>query len=304
MSHFIFKDSDFESPGAFLSASANNVRNKASNEPLKTTRSLSDTTQYLTTYDLADIMQGAALYKPEALALETFNETLSTTYVQYAKLAASNDFAYLNPGREGIAPGLAGQAHRAGALPADSRLALQYGATQAFAAIHPSEVDTVAGFSSSSTDFAPPEFVQYGNGKLPVSALTPLEGEASHHRLWAPAAQGFNLMRQAMIDSGFRGDIAFVQSSYRDYDGQVAAKQKYGKQAATPGRSKHGWGIAIDIARRFYKAGSLEYNDAGQSGLEWMNQNAYRFGFVHPLWARPGGSNPEPWHWEYRAHLQ
>ena len=30
-----------------------------------------------------------------------------------------------------------------------------------------------------------------------------------------------------------------------------------------------------------------------------MKANAPAYGFVHPDWAEPGGSRPEPWHWEY-----
>jgi hypothetical protein len=302
MAHFIFRDTDFQSKNAMLKASSENIKNRASNEPLKTTRSLSGTADFLTTYSIADIMQGAALYKPEALAVETLNETLSTTYLGLIRSGESEGQSFLNPGREGIAPGLARTASRVGSggLPQSTTQALSSSVQATFASIHPSDVDSVARVSGDG--FAPQEFLQYGNGHIPVSALTPLEGQGSFHRLWAPAAQGFNLMRQAMLASGFTDPI--VVSSYRDFAGQVAAKEKYGSKAATPGKSKHGWGIAIDFQRKMYKPGFIVKNSEGQTGLEWLNMNAYRFGFVHPTWARPSGSNPEPWHWEYRAHLQ
>jgi len=35
--------------------------------------------------------------------------------------------------------------------------------------------------------------------------------------------------------------------------------------------------------------------------FDWLTANAGRFGWVHPPWAQPGGSKPEPWHWEYGA---
>jgi hypothetical protein len=30
-----------------------------------------------------------------------------------------------------------------------------------------------------------------------------------------------------------------------------------------------------------------------------MLQNAPRFGWIHPDWAKQGGNREEPWHWEY-----
>ena len=36
-----------------------------------------------------------------------------------------------------------------------------------------------------------------------------------------------------------------------------------------------------------------------RAGYQWLKANAWRFGFVHPAWAEPGGSSPEPWHWEH-----
>ncbi|TAL13012.1 MAG: peptidase M15, partial [Frankiales bacterium] len=37
----------------------------------------------------------------------------------------------------------------------------------------------------------------------------------------------------------------------------------------------------------------------GSSTYRWLKANAPRFGWVHPAWAEPGGSLPEPWHWEF-----
>ena len=50
--------------------------------------------------------------------------------------------------------------------------------------------------------------------------------------------------------------------------------------AATPGKSNHGWGLAVD----------LELDDRAQA---WMRENAHNYGFVEDV-AR------EPWHWGYR----
>ncbi len=63
--------------------------------------------------------------------------------------------------------------------------------------------------------------------------------------------------------------------------------------AAVPGTSVHGWGRAVDFEDG---GGKLTFSSAG---YQWLKANAARFGFVHPAWAEPGGSSPEPWHWEH-----
>jgi hypothetical protein len=65
--------------------------------------------------------------------------------------------------------------------------------------------------------------------------------------------------------------------------------------AATPGRSMHGWGLAVDIVvgRSSLTFESREY--------QWLVERAADFGFYHPEWAGPDGETPEPWHWEYQA---
>ena len=77
--------------------------------------------------------------------------------------------------------------------------------------------------------------------------------------------------------------------AYRSYAGQVAAKARSGKMAATPGKSNHGWGLAADLNVPSF--GSVQY--------QWLCQNAPLYGWNHPRWARKNGSLPEYWHWEY-----
>lgn len=61
--------------------------------------------------------------------------------------------------------------------------------------------------------------------------------------------------------------------------------------AAPPGTSNHGWAKAIDFASGINSFTSAEH--------KWMKENASRFGFAHPYWARDGGGREEPWHWEW-----
>jgi D-alanyl-D-alanine carboxypeptidase len=126
----------------------------------------------------------------------------------------------------------------------------------------------------------PTELVQYGNGKIPRSALEQV-GD-TRHRLWAPAAES---LTQMMADAKKDGVTIGITDSYRPYAEQVdLAKRKglysQGGLAAKPGTSEHGWGMAAD----------LDLNGKAQS---WMQQNAARYGFVNNV-------SRESWHWAYK----
>ncbi|WP_061962098.1 M15 family metallopeptidase [Demequina flava] len=77
-----------------------------------------------------------------------------------------------------------------------------------------------------------------------------------------------------------------MTDSYRTYSSQVATRASKGYMAAIPGTSNHGWGMAVDF----------DYDAA-----QWMAANGADYGWVHPAWARSGGSKPEWWHLEYVA---
>lgn len=66
-----------------------------------------------------------------------------------------------------------------------------------------------------------------------------------------------------------------------------------GPPIATPGRSNHGWGRAIDFGngRRVLSCHDSQYR--------WLQDNGARFGWVHPAWAECGRATREPWHWEW-----
>lgn len=62
------------------------------------------------------------------------------------------------------------------------------------------------------------------------------------------------------------------------------------------GRSFHGWGIAIDLNG---PNGLLGFGDPQ---FQWLSQHAPAYGWYLPFWAGSGGSNPEPWHWEFGSY--
>lgn len=143
-----------------------------------------------------------------------------------------------------------------------------------------------AGGGATCASDVPPLAV---NGFLPISALCPLR-TAPGHRLVRRAAQAFDAMAASFAaDNG--GTRLCVTDSYRDYASQVDVFRRKPNLAATPGRSQHGWGLAVDLCGGIQQFGS--------SAHQWMQTRAREFGFVHPDWAEPDGSRPEPWHWEF-----
>ncbi|WP_252973994.1 D-alanyl-D-alanine carboxypeptidase family protein [Janibacter melonis] len=128
----------------------------------------------------------------------------------------------------------------------------------------------------------------YPNGQVPPNALCPLIGAAGE-MLRPKAAAAFNEMSKAYARD--TGSPICITDSYRSYAEQVIVKQQRGGWAATPGRSNHGLGLALDLC------GGI--NSFGTAAHAWMQQNAALYGWFHPAWAQAGGSLPEPWHWEY-----
>ena len=128
----------------------------------------------------------------------------------------------------------------------------------------------------------------YPNGRVPRTALCSLRG-LTGESLRPRAAAAFNSLSLAFEKAS--GEPLCVTGSYRSYDDQVAVKASRGKWAATPGRSEHGLGHALDLCGGVGQFGTAAHR--------WMQANAPRFGWVHPSWAQADGSLPEPWHWEF-----
>lgn len=148
---------------------------------------------------------------------------------------------------------------------------------------------------------APGPWGGYENGKIPLSALTPIPWADRGPELLRSDATKALIELNTEFRSVFGYDIA-INDSYRDYAGQVKARQDWcalGKcqNAATPGKSNHGWALAIDIATKGHA--SITYSSAEYL---WLKKHSLKYGWVHPAYMEPGGSGPfEPWHWEYRG---
>ena len=128
----------------------------------------------------------------------------------------------------------------------------------------------------------------YDNGTIPLEELDGIPWAKGEY-LRPDAAAGFNKLN-AKFKAKFGYNIG-VTDSYRTYAEQVETKKNKGNLAATPGTSNHGWAMALDLGTGINNFGTKEH--------KWMKDNATKFGWKHPDWAEPGGSLPEPWHWEY-----
>lgn len=135
------------------------------------------------------------------------------------------------------------------------------------------------------------------SGQLDASELTSLPGfskygESITIRLHPEAAKGYEALAAA-FKAHFGEDLRLTDH-YRDLAAQHRTKETKGALAATPGKSLHGWGMALDIASDVNKEGSPQH--------EWMEQNAHKYGWVNPNWAHDGKGIEEPWHWEFNGN--
>lgn len=129
----------------------------------------------------------------------------------------------------------------------------------------------------------------FSNGRIPTSNLCALWAAPGHY-LRADAAYGFDRLNELYLMQF--GKPICITDSYRPYEVQVKLKLIKPGLAATPGKSNHGWGIAVDLCGGINRFGTPQH--------EWMRANAGQFGWYHPSWAQRTGSKPEAWHWQYR----
>jgi peptidoglycan hydrolase-like protein with peptidoglycan-binding domain len=130
----------------------------------------------------------------------------------------------------------------------------------------------------------PFDILEFGNGKLPDSALAKIG--IGGHRLHASAAEAFKRLREAAAGAGI--DLTLTDS-YRTFDQQVDLKKRKPSLSATPGKSVHGWGFAVDVSV------GMPPKSFGMSVLNWLKANAPGIGW------HLGRPKDEPWHWVYRG---
>lgn len=128
-----------------------------------------------------------------------------------------------------------------------------------------------------------PAEVSGSNGRLAASSLCAV-AFAPGHFLQCDAARTLADADAAYLAQ--TGSHLAMTDSYRSYWLQVVTRTKKPRTAAVPGNSNHGWGMAVDL---------------DSASAAWLAKNGAEFGWVHPDWAKPGGSKPESWHLEYVA---
>ncbi|WP_251152700.1 D-alanyl-D-alanine carboxypeptidase family protein [Cellulosimicrobium sp. Marseille-Q4280] len=129
---------------------------------------------------------------------------------------------------------------------------------------------------------------EYENGRIPANVLCDLSF-APGQSLRCDAAEQLEALA-AEFEKAF-GYALRITDSYRPYEDQVRLKAIKPYLAAVPGTSQHGWGLAIDVGGNVPSGTSAEY--------VWMRTHAPDYGWDNPSWARPNGSKPEPWHFEF-----
>lgn len=152
---------------------------------------------------------------------------------------------------------------------------------------NPPDISLASTASSPTASGSTKEWGGYRNGQIPLSALTSI-GPGQYLRPDAASAWT-QLQRDA---TAALGQPIGVTDSYRTYTEQVATKAAKGSLAATPGRSNHGWALAVD----------LDTGGWNGTAMRWLQTNAHRYGWHHPDWAQANGTKPEHWHWEYNGH--
>jgi hypothetical protein len=132
--------------------------------------------------------------------------------------------------------------------------------------------------------------VDYANGRIPAGELCQLPW-AKQHRLRADAAVALAKLNVGYHER-FDEDLC-ITDSYRSLGSQISLASRKPGLAARPGSSEHGWGLAVDLCDGGDVAGTPQH--------DWLMAHAPALGWENPAWARPGGSRPEAWHWEYVA---
>jgi hypothetical protein len=148
------------------------------------------------------------------------------------------------------------------------------------------------------------EGVVYKNGQMPDDKLRyinnwknyvgAVSSDRGRIRLYTAASRALDkLLAAAETDK-----VAFkINGAYRTIPDQERIKARYGPDAAEPGTSNHGFGLAVD----FSTPGDLKQLTISTKQYKWLKANASKYGFRRLGFAgHRAGENWEAWHWEYQ----
>ena len=132
----------------------------------------------------------------------------------------------------------------------------------------------------------------YSNGRIPASALS----SGAHSGRGHPTAI---LAYEKMWEAANKEGVDIKGFHYRSYEEQADLHAGNPNGAAPAGRSNHGWGLACDIT------GLADGSSGGfrDKTYLWLQANAHKYGYGHPIWAREGANRQEIWHWEFFHYM-
>ena len=129
------------------------------------------------------------------------------------------------------------------------------------------------------------------NGLLKVSDLCTLWD--NHTQLRADAAVSLAEFNQAFA-ARFGSDLC-LSAGYRTLAAQRAVKAQKGGLAAVPGKSNHGWGLAVDLCQ----------DQTSGAKWRWINDNGPDLRLGEPRVGAAGWQRPvRAWHWEFTKGVQ
>jgi hypothetical protein len=145
------------------------------------------------------------------------------------------------------------------------------------------------------------------NGKLPSNLIESVDSryaEGGKKLLSGPASEVYSAVRDfdklaKAFQIRFKTKIKLT-SGYRSFDQQVAIKRKKTyegnpNEAATPGTSNHGWGVAFDYDTTD-KDGKKGFDS---ETYKWLKRYGPKYGWKNPFGEDSSGKLREPWHWEW-----
>lgn len=141
------------------------------------------------------------------------------------------------------------------------------------------------------------------NYSVELTKLT--NGQTVDKRIYLPLQEMFDAARvdgiYPVVVSGYRTtekqqslmDEKIIEYKTQGYSDEESL-EKAEAWVAIPGTSEHQLGIAVDI--------NAEVSSEGDNVYEWLNQNSYKFGFIHRYQdnkTKITGVINEPWHYRY-----
>jgi LAS superfamily LD-carboxypeptidase LdcB len=162
----------------------------------------------------------------------------------------------------------------------------------------------------------PSELEKLGNGKLKPAMLASVKCGG---KMYKPVAAKFNELYDAALEAGHKlkniGDYRPYEAQLRLFEERYSIKDEGRKPTVTrvvdgktyflkkgcspsssPGKSNHGFGLAIDVGVE--RAGKLVALASDKKALQWMCANAPTWGFYLQS-DDPKSPEFEAWHWQY-----